>query len=459
MSAGGLSYSAITNSGRATLPSVESWGTNMNILRDPSSGIFTRRINKVGDTSSITSMIDDSSDRACEAISVYARGVNPFVSVSYSNNGNNGGQRGGGCLAEGGGQSAKLPYTIMRDGAFRPPVLLEQDLLPLSRLPRVWTCAYTQPGFVDFSKKMRTCGTAEQTREVKSEKLKACVRPTATYKMETPLSEPFEVKYVIQPSIKTSVGSGLRTMDITQQNVGKPTKEIDNRPLHALARSNQVDTRNYVNNNDFDSERFIQETNHHAVLSNRVDNRNYVNNSDFDSERFINGTNHHAVLSNMSSNKHHTNIEEILDLGNIPVHSNINSTSAIAPLSGIEQTKYFHEDMELERTLPIYYSSTNLGDKTVYKKIEADNKIELDRNNPLTSFSSNPRSKGNIDNNSKDYKLAPKINPGGFSIPVQIPNKERMQEVHYKEDKEKNRVNRFMVENMEGRFKAPQTFR
>ena len=44
MSAGGLSYSGIINYGKATLPSVDSWGTNMNILKDPPKSITTRKI-------------------------------------------------------------------------------------------------------------------------------------------------------------------------------------------------------------------------------------------------------------------------------------------------------------------------------------------------------------------------------------------------------------------------------
>ena len=42
MSAGGLSYSALINNGKITLPSVTTWGTNMNILRDPPKSITTR---------------------------------------------------------------------------------------------------------------------------------------------------------------------------------------------------------------------------------------------------------------------------------------------------------------------------------------------------------------------------------------------------------------------------------
>src|SRR5690348_6621208 len=108
-----LSYSAITNHGKFTLPSVDSGFGSMNILRDPPKSYYTRRIDKVGETSSITEMMDESSDRACEAILLYPRGVNPFVSVSYSND--SGAQRNGSLNATNNAQIAKLPYSIMRD--------------------------------------------------------------------------------------------------------------------------------------------------------------------------------------------------------------------------------------------------------------------------------------------------------------------------------------------------------
>jgi hypothetical protein len=425
MSAGGLSYSAITNHGKITLPSIEGGLGSQNILRDPPKSIMTRRIDKVGETSSVTSMIDNSHNRACEAIQVYARGVNPFVSVSYSNHGSNGGQRANG-LTEGGQQAAKLPYPVMRDGAFRPPVLLQEDLLPLSRMPRNWTSAYSQPGFADFSRKMRTCGTSEDTKEVKTQSLKACIRPTAVYQMETPLVEPFEVKYVIQPSIKTSATSGVRTMDITQQHVSKPTKEIDDTPLHARAQANYTDIR-HVDNNDFNPERYLQDTNAHAVVS------------------------------NVSSNKHQTAIEDILDLADMPVQD-IRTMSASAPVSGVEQTKYFHEDINLSRRLPEYHARTNLGNHTVHKRMEYQNKIELERNMPMNSFVSNPVARGFSDHSSRDARLAPKIQPGGYSVPGQIPRQGRPQEMYIPHESEKAKMSRMVMESMQGRFDKPAPF-
>lgn len=155
MSAGGLSYSGLQTKRRVTLPSVDMWGTSMNILKDPNVGVFTRRKDKVGDTQNILMEQDDSGDRAAEYIRVYARGVNPMVSVSYDNSGNNGGQAmsGAGCLGGNGalasvyGQQSRLPYQLE---TFRPPILRQEDLMPLSRLPRVWYHAETNPQFPDF---------------------------------------------------------------------------------------------------------------------------------------------------------------------------------------------------------------------------------------------------------------------------------------------------------------------
>jgi len=422
-----ISYSGLVNHGKLTLPSVDTWGTNMNILRDPPASITTRRVNKVGDTSSITSMIDDSGNRACEAIQVYARGVNPFVSVDYGNQGNNGGQLSGGITA--GvypGRAAKLPYPIMRDGAFRPPVLLQGDLLPLSRLPRAWTSSFTQPGFADFSRKMRTCGTAENTKEVKTSTLKTFIRPTAVYVIETPISEPFEVKYVIKPTIKTAATSGIRTLDIKQQYVGVPTKEIDEKPLNIMAQSTKSsNVASYVDNNNFNPDRYLQDTNAHFVSS------------------------------NLSSNNNHTSIEDVLDLSNLPVYSELRNVSATAAFSGNEQNNYLHDDIKLSRNLPEYETTTNRGDQRINKNIRHENNIDLQRNTPSTSFASNPTSRGFSDHSSRDARLAQKIQPGGFSAPVQIPMQGRMQNIKAPQESEKSRMNRFVIENMQNRFEKP----
>ena len=484
MSAGGLSYSGLVNHGKITLPSVGSWGTNMNILRDPPKSITTRRIDRVGDTNYHTETIDDSGGRINEAIQVYARGVNPFVSVSYNNNGNNGGQQSGGMI-ERGIRSAKLPYPIMKDGAFRPPVLLQQDLLPLSRIPRGKTTAFSNSGFTDFSRKLRVGGTDKETKEVKNNTLKGHVRPTAVYKIEPQSQKPFEVKYVIQPFIKRSVTSGIRTMDITNQHVGDPTKEVNRVVRHSSAQSNLTDNR-HVDNNEFHSARFIQDSNAHSVASNVSSSNNYnsentelhtdrfmqdtlvhpvttniydtnnynSDNTEFHTDRFMQNTLVHPVVSNISSNIHHTSIEDIFDLSDMPIHDKIIHCNINAPFSGVEQTKYFHNDIILSRTLPEYEARTNMSTQKTYKQQEYDNQIELTRNIPKTSYiTNNMISPGFSDHSSRKVNLPEKINPGGFDIRAQMPMSGRMQDVNEnKTESDKARMNRIVMENMNMRY-------
>lgn len=166
MSAGGLSYSGLRTSAKATLPSVEMWGTNMNILRDPPKSIHTRRIDKVGQTQSILNAQDESGDRISEAINVYARGVNPMVAVSFDNYSNNAGRS----SPFQNTKAVSLPYKVT---TFRPPIQRQEDLLPLSRLPRNWFYSYTNPSFPDIVQ-------ASQCNETGKSVHDSIIRPEAT---------------------------------------------------------------------------------------------------------------------------------------------------------------------------------------------------------------------------------------------------------------------------------------
>ena len=377
MSSGGLSYSGLINYGKSTLPSVDSWGTNMHIIKDPLKSITTRRKDRVGQTNSITDMIDEGGSRINEAISHYARGVNPSVSVSYSNNSNNGGQFSQGIVPmSGGNKQAFLPYRVARDGAFRPPILRQENRLPLSRLPRGNTNAYTQPGQTDYSKRPREAGTAENTKEVKNNMLKTSVTPTATYNMQNQITEPYEVKYIIQPALKVSAVTNVRGMDITEQNVLEPS-------------------RNHI----------VQNMAHSSVMSNtRGDgNVSYIH-DDIQLER------------------------------NIPVYSSNTNTSENI-YKAVD-----HNDIELSRNVPSYASNTNVSDKNIYKYIEPEHIKKLDRNTPLTYMAVNPGNyQADVSSNlSREYNLAPKINIGGYKVPSSMPMTNRMQNVredNYETDK------------------------
>jgi|688.fasta_scaffold33898_7 hypothetical protein len=510
-----LSYSAITNKGKITLPSVDSWGTNLNILKDPPKSIHTRLKTVVGANNDVLNEVDDSANRIGEYINVYARGVNPFVSVSYSNTGttNNG------SIAKGGQTHAMLPYRIMRDGAFRPPIYTQEDLLPGSRLPRVKTEAKTNIINVDFSKKVFNQDQQEKSRQIKEDILHTFVRPTAVYKLEKPQEKTYDVKFSIKEVIqKGAISSGFGTKNIVQTEVKIPTAEIITNNIHANVRCNVGDTRRFINNNqvytenyiqdsnshsvqtnigsnknyvsfdsdnfdsdryiqdsnshsvqtnlgtnknyvsfdsdNFDSDRYIQDSNSHSVQTNLGTNKNYVSfdSDNFDSDRYIQDSNSHSVQTNLgtnknyvsfdsdnfdsdryiqdvnvvnattnpTSNKHYTLIDEIADLSDLPVKANPIVVSRNTPLSKQDKTNYIHSDIELERNMP-EYSAVSSKSENIYKMVQHTNEIELERNTPITSFVSNIVGKSNVDNNSKDARLNPKIQAGSFSIPANIP--------------------------------------
>lgn len=222
-----ISYSGLSNYGKATLPSVDGGFGSMNILKDPPKSIHTRRIDKVGDHSSINQTIGDSGNRACEYITQYARGVNPMVSVSYSNHGNG---TGSGTIAPAvQRRNGAMPYSLGAAGFnFRPPVQKPHNLLPLSRQPRPWTYSHTAKSFPDFSKKLYCAQSANKTHEVKNSMMNVSAFPTKTYNLDTPIKENFEVKHVIKNPLDVSATSNIKApyMDITIQENQTPKMGI-----------------------------------------------------------------------------------------------------------------------------------------------------------------------------------------------------------------------------------------
>lgn len=290
-----ISYHGIVGhgSGKVSLPSVSAWNYDLAVLRDPPRSIQTRKIDKPGQTSDITQMIQDSGDRACEAIMVYARGVNPMVGISFDNYGNNGGQKSGNLGSQGlnvagkGSKSAYLPYRIMNGGAFRPPVRDQRELLPLSRQPRLSTSSFTKPGFVDYSKKvMNFSDSGEELRSIKKNEqvLKANIRPTATYKLETPIIENYEVKHVIKNPVQVEGVSGIQPIAKFNAQVGEVKSRINNDPLKADLNINLSDKKKNIDIN-LDTRKYTQDVIHNDVSA--IQTRN-ISNKPIDQSYYVN---------------------------------------------------------------------------------------------------------------------------------------------------------------------------
>ena len=379
-----INYNAIIgHKHKVTLPSVSAGLGSMYIPKNPTTSIHTRRITKVGETSSITSMIDDSGDRICEAIMTYSRGVNPMVSVSYGNQGN--GIMSGNITQNSSKPMSYMPYRIMKDGDFRPPVYTQSDLLPLSRLPRTTTSSFTQPGFADYTKKLMYPQSCDKTAGVKNEMIQGCVRPTATYNLHQGAIEPFEVKYVIQNPIQVSANSGIRTMDGTTQYVSKPRANIEDNPLYINAYTNKS------------LQKHVQE--------------NYVS---LDAKNYTQDTRHSNIKSNMSQNIQITKIEDLIDFS-MPI-KDITPISCKTIKTGYEKNEYIHNDPELVRKIPQGQIYTNTKNDN-YVRPEPSYQSIQKRNTPLTSMKLNIETFERNPTNSiinTYYNLKPTLSIGGF---------------------------------------------
>lgn len=237
-----MQMSAIKGRG-LTLPSVDGFNGTLNIKRDPPKSVFTRYKPKITDTSLLTDMIDNSGDRVCENIKPYARGINPMVSVSYSNYGTNGGQvRGGGrtsvdqlSVPNGGGKQAFYPYRVNRDGAFRPPIIPPEKLLPLSRLPKLPNAFQTNAGSNAVTATLN-CNT--DLKALRQELLKVCAPSRSTFNMATTASKPNEVDTMIRHNLNHYVATSNPSSSV--QYDGRLDRKVDKGVKHATYASMKV---------------------------------------------------------------------------------------------------------------------------------------------------------------------------------------------------------------------------
>jgi hypothetical protein len=195
----------------------------------------------------VTDMIEDNGSRICGSIMKFPRGVNPASEYSepvsatstIRDNSNNAprlstdpgymfhnqyGRGGGGYLAK---------RIMMYGGAFRPPIYTQEQLLPLSRQPRVRTSCVTHPEMISYS--------AERTSDIDLKKiihdavLEPEIHPTLTRHIESPQTQYTTDDFIQDNLLATNVTSGVRARDITlqtnQQCFG--TTKID--PLSAYA--------------------------------------------------------------------------------------------------------------------------------------------------------------------------------------------------------------------------------
>lgn len=373
-----ISYSAITNSGRVTLPSVDSWGTNLNILKDPPKSIHTRKIDKVGDNNTILEQTEDSNDRICEAINVYARGVNPSVSVSYSNNGNN-----GTTLSNIG--SSKMPYGL-KDFQLRPEKFIsQQELLPLSRMSRSNTQAFTNANFTDFSKKLYRQGQAKEIREVYDEILNYEITPKASYVVGRSGNNSEVIHNKIQNCMTISTNTGTRTLDITQLDNKVSTQQANLNLLNANAVTNLASNNKYVNNTSLDTSKFLQDTLKGQIVLNKGDNIVVLDTQSSTDTKYL-PVKDSVLFTNATTNKYNKNGDTSTRKLNTDIIGqsikNINQYSLNTGKIGSDQSNHLNTDIKLGENLKASAMHLNKNDKNKQVYLQHENHIDLKLNKP-----------------------------------------------------------------------------
>ena len=138
------------------------------------------------------------------------------------------------------GTQAYLPYTVARDGAFRPPVLYGvTGLLPMSRLPRILTNVCTTPYQPIFTKRIRGCGTVDQTREVKSDMIRTSCEAQKAIQTDPDLNEPVTALQirddVVYHNVKTQPSCPANAEEIRQRLHQPPIHLTSNIPSYSMA--------------------------------------------------------------------------------------------------------------------------------------------------------------------------------------------------------------------------------
>lgn len=405
-----ISYSGIIgNKGKVTLPSVESWASDNNILRDPPKSITTRRIDKVNQDGSLNEMLYHSGDRFAENINVYARGVNPFVSVEYGNVGSiSNGNSGSGTLM---GAVGKNPYRILDGGAFRPPILRKEQLYPLSRQPRLVTQCFTNKEFVDYSKKVQCPQGPDAYRQVRKDTLKSFITPTKTVKIQQPVKEHFEVKYVIEDPIHANTFVNKSAKGNIQLENQVPLRQSEKEILqHAFSSGKRGDGtyQNYIHDN-------IELTRNLPEYMNTTNRSStYKTNLAAEHTRLLerNLPTHSVVGSKIDNNnfKPLYNSDEINLTKNIPEHQIVSQKSSNQNFSRIDADG----DIVLQRNIPEHAIVSNASDNKTFIHMAPENELKFESKMKATNVVSSMSSKQNDVVVNRDVFISPSLNIGGF---------------------------------------------
>lgn len=480
-----------------TLPSVDGFNGSLNILRDPPKAIFTKRIDKVGQNNDINDLIDGSSDRMNEGILVYARGVNPMVSVSYNNNSNNAGSFTNNAFGQGnninqghhqGTRQAYLPYRIADKGAFRPPIRSLRDLLPLSRQPRAWFQALTNPGFIDYAKKKHIPTQFRMIRDTL--KTEQTIKPNQSVKIEKPILENYKMQNVINDKhISIEAFSGNRTMDLsnfTRENIDQYKGIQENyEQVNAITNKNDHRSQN-LDNINIDQKQYIQHKDYYETLSKpslqtnqgieglSIDQNQYIGDKNYyetfsnpslqtnqgieglsiDQNQYIQDKDYYDFVVNRGRDINVKTLDQLMGNNKESVKNILQFQTESGKQTGYTLLTDVPE-MNLDYHMPQFAVDSSLNDPTVYKRVEHQNVIQLHENLPKINTVRNVLKIEDMNNfeygTSRKITLPETLKKGEFRNAGAEPTLDRS-EIQFRSDPHKDKIRKYLNENQFTRF-------
>lgn len=388
-----------------TLPSVQS----VHILRDPPKSIHTRKKERINQ-GDVNHLLRSGVDRYSENIQHFARGVNPMVSVSYSNHGGGNGSK---LSTKKNVANAHNAYKVAKDGAFRPPIFRQEDLLPLSRLKRKNTSIDGIPGSnltyirnieeVSLSKEpiraavhptvVYLAGASQHpydTNPVLDPKLyvEGVTTPMKGYTSYTPKCDEKEINkgIIIRPSIKVSTSKGVKTsLSVANLDSSTVTREIKEDPLRS----------------------YLGPTYKIAMYNSQTHDLAELKLPDNIKEQITVATNVNKPILLPSSRMEGSQPIKLKDY-----HWTIHQTAKGAPnVLIIEPTR---PDVCLTRNSPLYNAVTNVR-STLGTTLQNVNAPILNNNRPIVSAFGTPNAPNVIDNLTRAAELPESIKKGSFA--------------------------------------------
>jgi hypothetical protein len=277
---------------------------------------------------------------------------------------------------------AKLPYQLMDAGAFRPPLMRQEDLMPLSRQPRASTSVWAKKGFIKYISNPK-CPKAKNMRQIQHP-VKTSVRPTAIITIGQPLVEPFALRQVIDNPIHVQASSGIRTMDrakrVNSRVNGRVKKALhgDIRTNHSLSHKGSRSVQN------INSSKYIADITYTDMSVNKGKN---------------------IPLLMQESDGDNSAVNKSL--------ANYSTTSGISIANGAPLVD--NVPHSLTRPVPTHHASVNRS-SNIHVPQSEQRQIPLERNRPTTSVQTSLGQSYGADTysvNSREKKLKAKIRPQG----------------------------------------------